>query len=70
MLLLGAVRKRRCHENGHSTPISACITTNLFEEVQQEISTHYWTYIAHKVKTFEQTELGAIPGRPRSTLEK
>jgi hypothetical protein len=32
---------------------------NLFEEVQQEISTQYWTYVAHKVKTFEQAELRA-----------
>jgi len=71
-ILLGAVRKyATVHENGHSTPISSLhYFTNLFEEVQQEISTHYWTYIAHKVKTFEQTELGAIPGRPRSTLEE
>jgi hypothetical protein len=44
--------------------------TNLFEGVQQEISTPYRTYIARKVKTFEQTELGAIPGQQRSTLEK
>jgi hypothetical protein len=40
---------------------------NLFEEVQQEISTQYWNYVAHKVNTFEQTELWPIPGR---TLEK
>jgi len=71
-ILLGTVRKYAAvHENGHSTPISSLhYFTNLFEEVRQEISTHYWTYIAHKVKTFEQTELGAIPGRRRSTLEK
>ncbi len=35
--------------------------------VRQEISTQYWNYVAHKVNTFEQTELWAIPGR---TLEK
>jgi hypothetical protein len=40
---------------------------NLFEEVQQEISTQYWNYVAHKVSTFEQTELWPVPGR---TLEK
>jgi len=71
-ILLGAVRKYAAvHQNGHSTPISSLhYFTNLFEEVQQEISSHYWTYIAHKVKTFEQTELWAIRGRRRSTLEK
>lgn len=71
-ILLGAVRKYvAVHENGNSTPISSLhYFTNLFEEVQQEISTHYWTYIARKVKSFEQTELGAIPGRQRSTLEE
>jgi DNA-binding transcriptional regulator YhcF (GntR family) len=71
-ILLGAVRKYLAVSgNGRGTPISSLhYFTNLFEEVQQEISTHYWTYIAHKVKTFEQIELGAIPGRRQSTLEK
>jgi hypothetical protein len=71
-ILLGAVRKYLAvHENGHRTPISSLhYFTNLFEEVQQEISTHYWTYIERKVKTLEQTELGEIPGRRRTTLEK
>ena len=35
--------------------------------VRQEISTQYWNYVAHKVNTFEQTELWATPGW---TLEK
>jgi hypothetical protein len=71
-ILLGAVRKYAAvRQNGRGTPITSLhYFTNLFEEVQQEISTHYWTYIAHKVKTFEQTELWAIPGRRRSALEK
>ena len=71
-ILLGAMRKYAAvHQNGHSTAISSLhYFTNLFEEVQQEISTPYWTYIAHRVKTFEQTELWSIPGRRRSTLEK
>ncbi|PYX59259.1 MAG: hypothetical protein DMG76_06295 [Acidobacteria bacterium] len=71
-ILLGAVRKYAAvRQNGRGTPISSLhYFTNLFEEVQQEISTHYWTYIAHKVKTFEQTELWATPGRQRSAVEK
>lgn len=71
-ILLGAVRKYSAvHENGGGTPISSLhYFTNLFQEVQQEISCQYWTYIAHKVKTFEQTELWAIPGQRRSSLEK
>jgi hypothetical protein len=71
-ILLGAVRKYAAvHGNGNSTPISSLhYFTDLFEEVQQEISTHYWTYIARKVKTFEQTELRAEPGGRRSALEK
>jgi len=66
-ILLGAVRKYiAVHENGNRTPISSLhYFTDLFEEVQQETSTHYWTYIARKVKTFEQTELWDIPGRQR-----
>jgi hypothetical protein len=71
-ILLGALRKYAAvRQNGRGTPISSLhYFTNLFEEVQQEISTHYWTYIAHKVKTFEQAELWAILGRQRSTFEK
>jgi hypothetical protein len=71
-ILLGAVRKYvAVHGNGNSTPISSLhYFTDLFEEVQQEISTHYWTYIARKVKTFEQTELRAEPGGRRSAWEK
>ena len=66
-ILLGAVRKYiAVHENGNRTPISSLhYFTNLVEEVQQEISTHYWTYIERKVKTFEQTEPWDIPGRQR-----
>ena len=66
-ILLGAARKYiAVHENGNRTPISSLYYfTDLFEEVQQETSTHYWTYIARKVKTFEQTELWDIPGCQR-----
>jgi len=54
--------------DGRGTPISSLYYfANLFEEVQQEISTQYWNYVAHKVNTFEQTELWANPGQ---TLEK
>jgi hypothetical protein len=58
-ILLGAVRKYAAvHESGHNTPISSLhYFTHLFEEVQRQIPTRYWTYIAHKVETFEQTEL-------------
>jgi hypothetical protein len=66
-ILLGALRKYAAvRHNGRGTAISSLhYFTNLFEEVQQEISTHYWTYIAHKVKTFEQAELR----RQRSTFK-
>jgi hypothetical protein len=59
-LLLGALRKYAAVlHNGRGTPIS-CLHyfTNLFEEVQQETSTQYWTYVAHKVNTFEQKWAG------------
>jgi hypothetical protein len=54
---LGTLRKYAAVlQNGRGTPISSLhYFTNLFEEVQQEISSQYWTYIAYKVKTFEQT---------------
>ena len=66
-ILLGAVRKYiAVHQNANRTPISSLYYfTDLFEEVQQETSTHYWTYIVRKVKTFEQTELWDMPGRQR-----
>lgn len=56
-ILLGALRKYASWpEHGQGTPISSLhYFTDLFREVQQEISPHYWNYIAHKVKTFEQT---------------
>jgi len=68
-ILLGALRKYAAvRQNGRGTPISSLYYfANLFEEVQQEISTQYWNYVAHKVSTFEQTELWPVPGR---TLEK
>lgn len=58
-ILLGALRKYAAvRQAGRGTPISSLhYFTNLFEEVQPETSTRYWTYVAHKVKTFEQTEL-------------
>ena len=63
--MLGALRKyASVRQNGGGTPISSLhYFADLFEEVQQEIPTQYWTYVAHKVNTFEQTELRAIPGR-------
>jgi hypothetical protein len=56
-ILLGTLRKYTSGlQNGRGTPISSLhYFTSLFDEVQQQISTQYWTYIAHKVKTFEQT---------------
>jgi|SRR6516164_7184323 hypothetical protein len=59
-ILLGAVRKYAAVlQNGRGTAISSLhYFTNLFEEVQQEISTQYWTYVAHKVNTFEQKWTG------------
>lgn len=73
-ILLGAVRKYAAVlQNGQGSPISSLhYFTNLFEEVQQEVSTHYWTYVARKVTTFELAEPGAIPGPARrgSTGEK
>lgn len=57
-ILLGAVRKYAViRQNGQGTPISSLhYFTQLFEEVQQPVSTQYWSYIAHKVRTFEQAE--------------
>jgi len=59
-ILLGASRKYASlleHERG--TAISSLhYFSQLFVEVQQEMSAHYWTYIARKVKTFEQTWAG------------
>jgi len=59
-ILLGTARKyASLRENGLGTPIcSLHYFTDLFEEVQQEIPPGYWTHIAHKVKTFEQTWAG------------
>jgi len=56
-MLLGALRKYAAiRQNGQVTPISSLhYFTYLFEEVQQETSPEYWSYIARKVKTFEQT---------------
>ena len=56
-ILLGAARKYGAIlQHGKGTPISSLhYNTDLFEEVRQEISPDNWTYIAHKVKTFEQT---------------
>ena len=73
-ILLGAARKYAAAlQNGQGSPISSLqYFTNLFEEVQQEVSTHYWTYVARKVTTFELTEPGAIPSPAQrgSTGEK
>jgi hypothetical protein len=59
-ILLGAARKYAALlQHGHGTPISSLhYFADLFAEVQQEMSPCYWTYIAHKVKTFEQTWAG------------
>jgi hypothetical protein len=59
-ILLGTARKYASWlEHGQGTPISSLhYFTDLFREVQQKISPHYWTYIAHKVKIFEQTWVG------------
>jgi helix-turn-helix protein len=59
-ILLGSLRKYiSALQNAVSTPISSLhYFTNLFEEVQQELSAQYWTYIAQKVKTFEQAWRG------------
>ena len=57
-ILLGAARKYGAIlQHGPGTPISSLhYFTDLFEEVRrQETSPGYWTYIAHKVKTFERT---------------
>jgi hypothetical protein len=67
-ILLGTLRKYAAAlQNGRGTPISSLhYFTNLFEEVRQEISSQYWTYIAHKVKTFEQTWGGFTFGEPKA----
>jgi hypothetical protein len=61
-ILLGAARKYGAIlQHGPGTPISSLhYFTDLFEEVRrQETSPGYWTYIANKVKTFEQTWVAA-----------
>ncbi|HXY51109.1 MAG TPA: hypothetical protein VEI01_16780 [Terriglobales bacterium] len=64
-ILLGALRKYAALlENGRGTPISSLhYFTNLFDEVQQQISTQYWTYVAYKVHTFEQEWVGFASGQ-------
>jgi hypothetical protein len=59
-ILLGSLRKYvSALQNAGGTPISSLhYFTNLFEEAQQESSSQYWTYIAQKLKTFEQTWRG------------
>jgi len=59
-ILLGALRKYvTVLHNGRGTPITSLYYfTQLFDEAQQEISTHYWSYVAEKVKTFEQDWAG------------
>jgi hypothetical protein len=59
-ILLGVARKyASCREHGQGTPISSLhYFIDLFREVQQEMPPHYWNYIAHKVRTFEQTWAG------------
>jgi hypothetical protein len=79
-ILLGSLRKYiSALQNAGGAPISSLhYFTNLFEEVQQELSSQYWTYIAQKVKTIEQTWRGfhrlkchgdAQPGRESVGLE-
>ena len=57
-ILLGAARKYAAiRQNGQSTPISTLhYFTQLFEEIQQTVSPQYWSYVARKVKTFEQAQ--------------
>jgi hypothetical protein len=56
-ILLGVARKYvALLQHGQGTPISSLhYFADLFQEVRQEISPGYWTYIARKVKTFDQT---------------
>jgi hypothetical protein len=67
-ILLGAARKYAAlleHQPG--TPISSLhYFTDLFEEVQQEPSAHYWTYVAHKVETFERKWAGFAARKPEA----
>ncbi len=67
-ILLGAARKyASLLQHGHSTPISSLqYFADLFEEVQQEISPRYWTYVAHEVKTCEQTWAGFASRGPET----
>lgn len=56
-ILLGAARKYSAiSQHGQGAPISSLhYFADLFEEVRPQTSPGYWSYIAHKVKTFEQT---------------
>ena len=55
-ILLGTARKySTVLQSAQGSPISSLhYFANLFDEVRQQISDPYWTYIAHKVKAFEQ----------------
>jgi hypothetical protein len=54
-ILLGTARKYASFQHGHGTPISSLhYFSDLLAEVQQKTSAQYWTYVAQKVKTFEE----------------
>ena len=61
-ILLGAARKYSAlSQHGQDAPISSLhYFADLFEEVRQQTSPGYWTYIDRKVKTFEQTWNAAL----------
>ena len=54
-ILLGALRKYAALiTHGSGSPITSLhYFTALFEEVRQETSPAYWTYLAHKVRAVE-----------------
>lgn len=65
-ILLGAARKYAAWlQHPQGTAISSLhYFTDLFEEVQREPSAHYWTYVAHKVETFERKWVGFAARQP------
>ena len=70
-ILLGVARKYAAWlQHGHGTPISSLhYFADLFAEVQQEVPLNYWTYIAHKVDTFEKKWTRLISRKPEANKQ-
>ena len=64
VILLGCLRKYAASENNRSSPITTLYYfIALFEEVRQNPSPGYWTYVTEKLRALEHSWNG-IPARP------